>query len=216
LDLINKYPHQADLLSDMGMVGNFFGIETLNKKSGVAIGKGLDPSKVKDRLNWLGDRWKDKVNMAAGIIFGLPYDNKEYFAEMKNWILEKNNPLTQIEIYPLVLHKKNMWGHGSEFTLNPEIYGYNVYSHDTGNGIYWDLKSQGLNTNNVTRYANEIMYERLHMNKVSEFQILVQQNLGIPIKEVMKTKYLDLQDKFNMVDRNKTKLDEYKQKIGVL
>jgi hypothetical protein len=91
-----------------------------------------------------------------------------------------------------------------------------VYSYDTGKGTYWDLKSQGLNTNIVTRYANEIMYDRFGMNKVSEFQILTQQNLGIPISDIMNTKYVDLQSKFNMVDRNKKKLDEYKQKIGVL
>ena len=213
LDLINKYPHQADLLQEAGMVGNFFGIETLNKQSGVAIGKGLAPNKVKDRLYWLGERWKDKVNMVAGISFGLPYDTIEYFQEAKEWIVQKDNPLSSIEVYPLVLFKKekNKGDYGSEFSLNPEIYGYEIHSNN-----YWTLKSQGLDTNIVTHYANDVMEERWMMNKVSEFSIMTQQNVGIKIEDLMKCKYYELEGKFNMNLLSDRKLNEYKQLIGVL
>jgi len=211
LDLINKYPDQADLLQEAGLVGNFFGIETLNKQSGTAIGKGLSPTKVKDRLNWLGEKWKGKVNMGAGLIFGLPYDTIEYFKEVEHWVLDKHNPLSSIEVYPLMLFKTRKSKYGSEFSLNPEIYGYEVYDNN-----FWTLKEQGLDYNIVTNYASDIMVQRHLMNKVSEFQIMTQQNLGIPMSEIMNTRYVDLQERFDMVSRNKVKLNEYKQMIGVI
>lgn len=212
LDLINKYPHQADLLLESGLVGNFFGIETLNKKSGVAIGKGLEPNKVKDRLYWLKEKWSNKVNMGAGLIFGLPYDTPQYFDEVGKWVLEKDNPLSSIEIYPLMLFKvKDKNSYSSEFSMNPEIYGYEVYPNN-----FWTLKDQNLDLNIVTEYAHKIMQERFLMNKVSEFQILTQSNVGVPVQEIMNTRYVDLQEKFNMSYLNNIKLNQYKTMIGAI
>ena len=211
LDLINKYPEQADILQEAGLVGNFFGIETLNKQSGTAIGKGLSPTKVKDRLNWLGEKWKGKVNMGAGLIFGLPYDTIEYFNEVEKWILDKDNPLSSIEVYPLMLFKTKNRNHGSEFSLNPEIYGYEVHDNN-----FWTLKQQGLDYDLVNMYANKVMSQRNYMNKVSEFQIMTQQNIGVSIPEIMETRYVDLQSKFDVASKNTNMLNSYKQMIGVL
>jgi radical SAM superfamily enzyme YgiQ (UPF0313 family) len=215
LDLIYRYPHQADMLLDMGLVGNFFGIETLNKQSGIAIGKGLHPNKVKDTLHWLKSKWQDNVNMGCGIIFGLPYDTPEYFAEVETWALEKDNPLSSIEIYPLMLHhsktKDGYKLHSSEFSMNPEIYGYEI---DEDN--FWRLKSQGLDYGIVTDYANNLNRKRSPMNKVSEFQIMTQQNAGISISEVMSTTYDQLGSKFNMTKLNESRILEYKKMIGVI
>ena len=211
LDLINKFPHQADLLVDAGMVGNFFGIETLNKKSGVAIGKSLDPSKVKDRLYWLRDKWGSRVNMGAGLIYGLPYDTLEYFRETNDWILDKDNPLSSIEVYPLVLFKKHKGQYGSEFSMNPEIYGYEIFDNNM-----WILKEQGLDFNLVSSIASQVMRVRDPMNKVSEFQILTNQNLQIPIDEVMNCRYNELESRFNMSGRNLERLNEYKRMVGAI
>jgi hypothetical protein len=215
LDLINRFPHQADLLLEAGLVGNFFGIESLQPKSGKIVGKGLEPNKVKETLNWLRNKWGNKVNMGAGIIFGLPYDTVNYFKEIKKWIVSKDNPLTSIEVYPLILFKSkknNMPKNtGSEFSKNPEIYGYDVADDNT-----WKLERQKLNFNMVQEYANEIMSERYPINKVSEFQIMTQQNVGIPMKDLMDTYYIDLQDKFDMKTKNNNKLNEYKKMIGII
>lgn len=210
LDLINKYPHQADLLQEAGLVGNFFGIETLNKQSGTAIGKGLSPNKVKSRIEWLGEKWKGKVNMGAGLIYGLPYDTVEYFEETKKWVLDPNNPLSSIEVYPLMLFKKQKGAYGSEFSLNPEVYGYEI-----DNNNFWTLKSQNLDSSIVDRYAKDVMDERIKMNYVSEFSIMTQQNSGICIDALMKTKYIDLEKTFNMSELNFKRLQQYKGMIGV-
>jgi hypothetical protein len=148
--------------------------------------------------------------MGAGIILGLPYDTIDYFKEVEDWVLDKDNPLASIEVYPLMLFKKNKGSYGSEFSMNPEIYGYEI---DENN--YWNLKEQNLNSNIVTHYANKIMSKRYTLNKVSEFQIMTQQNLGIPISELLTTNYIDMETKFNVSSRNIIKLNEYKQRIGL-
>jgi radical SAM superfamily enzyme YgiQ (UPF0313 family) len=210
LDLLNKYPHQADLLQEAGLVGNFFGVETFNKQSGIAIGKSLAPNKVKDRLYWLKEKWNGKVNIGIGLIYGLPYDTVEYFEETNKWILEKDNPVDDIGVYPLVLFKKNKGDYGSEFSLNPEIYGYKIEDNN-----FWTLESQRLDYNIVSRYANAINHAREPMNKVSEFQIMTVANLGIKIDEILKLRYNELESKYNVSSINKMKLQQYKRMIGV-
>jgi len=44
--------------------------ETFNLKSGRVIGKGLHPDRVKKRLSWVKDKWKDKANIGTGLIIG--------------------------------------------------------------------------------------------------------------------------------------------------
>ena len=46
LDLLYSKPEQYQYLKDSGLVGCFFGIETLNHESGKCIGKGLHPDKI--------------------------------------------------------------------------------------------------------------------------------------------------------------------------
>jgi hypothetical protein len=110
-----------------------------------------------------------------------------------------------------MLFKSKKKNHGSEFTLNPEIYGYEVHDNN-----FWTLKQQGLDYDLVTMYANKVMSQRNYMNKVSEFQIMTQQNIGIPIPEIMETRYVDLQTKFDVASKNTNMLNSYKQMIGVL
>ncbi len=209
LDLLNKYRHQADLLTEAGLVGNFFGIETLNKKSGVAIGKGLSPDKVKDTIYWLGEKWKNKVNMGCGLIFGLPYDTVEYFKEVEDWVLDPNNPMSSIEVYPLVLFKKKVGEYSSEFSMNPEIYGYEIDSNNN-----WTLKEQGLNSDICKQYTNDLMRRRFPMNKISEFQLMTFANMGIDIPSIQNLKYVDV-TKYNFSEINALKLNQYKTMLGL-
>lgn len=208
IDLLNKFPHQADQLLEMGLVGNFFGIETLNWQSAKAIGKGLHPNKVKDRLHWLKERWKGKVNMGAGFIYGLPYDTLEYFDELEKWILDKDNPLSFIETYPLRLFytkKKD----SSEFTMNPEIYGYEI---DTNN--HWELKSQGLTYSQCLKIAEDVAIKRRPLQHPADFLIMTQSSCGIGFGDLLETRIDDLESKFDMTNRNWDRLSWYKERVG--
>lgn len=213
IDLIHKYPHQADLLTEMGLIGNYFGIESLNQKSAVSIGKGLHPHKVKDRLYWLREKWKNKVNMAAGFILGLPYDNYEYFSELINWCIETDNPLQNISFYPLYLFKNtniDLNEYRSEFSLKPEIYGYEFTSEDR-----WKLKESDLTFESVKLIANKCQNIVNPTNKFAEFQMITALNTGISLEDLYSLTVENIYQKYDTAQMNEDKLTEYKTLINL-
>jgi hypothetical protein len=219
IDLINKYPHQADLLAEMGLVGNYFGLETMQPKSATAIGKGLHPNKVKDRLYWLGEKWHMKVNMAAGFILGLPYDTKEYFKELYEWARREDNPLGYIDFYPLFLYNRKgqnierLAAYSSEFSLNPEVYGYEF--PDNEKYKEWVLPANDLTVEKCTQTANWFRHQMKFRNKFSEFQMITAMNVGISREDLHSMTIKDLMRKYPMDKLNSIKLNEYKNIIGI-
>jgi radical SAM superfamily enzyme len=218
LDLINKFPHQADLLTEMGLIGTYFGIETFQADSAKAIGKGLAPNKVKDRLFWLEEKWNNKVNIGAGFILGLPYDTHDYFNELINWCMQPDVPLQQISFYPLFLFARNkdnverLRAYTSEFSLHPDIYGY-VFKEDNMN---WELPSQNLSyaeCQKIANYFSSLVYPN---NKVAEFQMITNLNVGVKIEDLYTLTESEIHKKYNMEMLTNQRVNEYKQMIGVL
>ena len=219
IDLLNKYPHQADLLTEMGLIGTYLGIETLQADSAKCIGKGLHPNKVKDRLYWLAEQWKNKVNIASGFILGLPYDSKEYFNELFNWCREFDNPIQRIDFYPLYLYnrpnnarKDELKKYTSEFSLNPEIYGYQFKGEDNFNN--WQLDNE-LTYKTCSDIAQQFQNVIQHRNKIAEFQMITALNIGIELNDLYSLTEPQILQKYDTVKLNTVKLDQYKKLIGI-
>lgn len=213
IDLIHKYPHQAEQLADMGLIGTFFGLETLQKESAKSIGKGLNPEKVKERLYWLKEQWVGKVNMEAGFILGLPYDTEAYFQELINWCLENDNPLDAVHFYPLIMFnykEKQLHRYTSEFAINPEVYGYKM-----DNTCYWSLPQQKLNFDICSDYSNKFNTLRKSMNKVSGFYTTTCLNTGVSLEDIYNLTQNEIEAKYNIPEMNKQKMNEYKRMIGL-
>lgn len=212
LDLIDRFPHQADLLLEAGLVGNFFGIESFNHKSARAIGKGLHPDRVKERLNWVRNKWRGKVSTGVGLIIGLPYDDEKYFQELYDYVHSADYDVQETSFNALHITDKtkgvNLYG--SEFAMNPEIYGYTF--DDRG----WVHKEQGLDfvtCNKLSKFfANSFSEKR----KVPDFQVITYLNMGIPIEDIMNLTVTDLHKKYNIPKINDEKLTMYKQMIGAV
>jgi hypothetical protein len=217
IDLINKYPHQADILTDMGLIGTFFGLETMQADSAKAIGKGLAPNKVKDRLYWLADRWKHKVNISAGFILGLPYDDVFYFDDLISWSLESDNPIQQIEFYPLYLFNHTVPGdrkpYLSEFSLHPEIYGYKFPG--TENYSHWKLPEQNLNYEICTEISNSYNQLIRTRNKYASFAMMLFLNVGVTLDDLYDLTMDQIAQKYNIPALNAVKISEYKRMLGV-
>ena len=215
IDLINKYPHQADILTEMGMVGTFFGLETLQPESARVIGKGLHPSKVKDRLYWLAEKWKNKANIESGFIIGLPYDNFSYFNELLMWSLEEDNPIQAIHDYPLMLfyYEKNnkLKKYSSEFSLNPEIYGYEFNE----GVVMWNLPSQKLNYNVCSNVASKFADLRSPMNKIAGFQMITSLNTGVELQDLYDHTQQEIERKYDIPKMNADKINKYKRLVGL-
>ena len=218
VDLIHKYPHQATLLKEMGLIGTYFGLETMQPNSAKSIGKGLHPTKVKDRLYLLAEEWKNSVNIGAGFILGLPHDTESYFEELISWCMESNNPLQHISFYPLYLFPRksdhDLAAYTSEFSLKPEIYGYEF--NDKTNWMNWNLQEQNVSYEKCNLIANEFNSIITPRNKVAEFQMITNLNIGIDIEDLYKHTLIELNQKYDIPKMNSIRINEYKQLIGVL
>lgn len=213
LDLIDRFPHQADLLLESGLVGNFFGIETFNHNSGKSIGKGLHPDRTKKRLNWVRDKWEGKVNTIVGLIVGLPHDNEKYFRELESYLLSDEYPAQKTVINALHIFDKSKGVnlYGSEFSLNAEIYGYK-FDRDGK----WYHEQQGFNFDNMMDTANYFGNLMAPKNKVSGFEMMTYMNLGIPLDAILKYTEIELQELYDIPKLNDDKLTMYKQMIGAI
>jgi radical SAM superfamily enzyme YgiQ (UPF0313 family) len=212
LDLIDRFPHQAELLTDAGLVGTFFGVESLNHKSARCIGKGLHPDKVKRRLSLLKDQWKGKVNMSMGLIMGLPYDDESYFTEIYDYITSPDYPVQATSFNPLVMvdKTKSLNLYSSEFTKNPEIYGYSFDEQG------WVHKEQNLTFTKCLDIANYFNSIKRDEEYVADFGVTTYLNLGIDLHDIMRYNIVTLHKKYDIPKLNNENLMMYKQMIGAI
>lgn len=212
LDLINKFPHQADLLLEAGLVGNFFGIESFNHKSSRAIGKGLHPDKIKSRLSWVADKWKGKVNIGVGLIIGLPYDDDKYYRELWDYIHSSEYPAhyTSVNGLHITDKSKGINLYGSEFAMNPEIYGYKF------NEQGWYHEEQGTDFTSSLRIAeqfNDSLHDKI---KIADFQVITSLATGVSMDDILNLTINQITQKYDIPSMNKQRIDYYKQKIGAM
>lgn len=177
LDLMNSHREQVALLKEMGLIGAFFGIETLNHKSGQTIGKGLHPEKVKEFLFELKDtHWKNDVNITIGLISGLPFETIQSHQDTLKWI--NDGSLCNVDrIRPAALSIPNplidRYPFKSEFQINAPKYGFywpNSKSN-TWKNMSHEIKSQDM----ATDMAKEIFIVAKDVKKVTKG------NFGLPL-----------------------------------
>jgi radical SAM superfamily enzyme YgiQ (UPF0313 family) len=137
LDLIHKHPEQSDLLYEMGLGSAFFGIETLNHRTGKTIGKGMHPTKVKDFLVDLHDnRWKKEIPITCSFIIGLPYETEQSVRSSHEWC--KQSPINDVW-FPLFIRSDTHFK--SEFDLNYNNYGYTIDDNGQWAAEFFDYNS---------------------------------------------------------------------------
>jgi|GEM_PF-1330342 len=98
LDVLGANPDMAPMLKEIGLRSVEFGVETMNKKTGKFIGKLGDRDKIIKYLEDLKTQWKDDVYIAAGFIIGLPHEDENSIRETMNWLYQKDNPLSGIQM----------------------------------------------------------------------------------------------------------------------
>lgn len=123
LDLLRRFPDMAEKLKESGLLSCFMGVETINDKSGKAVGKGLGKERTTEALEICSKSWNNNVLVWAGFILGLPFDNEDTKYELLEWL---NTPLIKsviTDISPSPLYLSPALGI-SEIDKNPEKFGY--------------------------------------------------------------------------------------------
>ena len=91
-DLMISRKHDKEELLRMGFIGHFYGIETFNQKTGKAVGKGMDPEKMKDGLldakEYFTKNGSGRYKGTTSFIVGLPYEDFNSLDNTKKWLKE--------------------------------------------------------------------------------------------------------------------------------
>ena len=126
LDLLAKHKHTIDLLVEAGQRAFYFGIETWNKKSGQAVGKGLAWEKQYEALRYIKDRVGDEVMLHGNFIVGLPHETVESLNRTVGILERPNFPIDSALFLNFTMENTNNFTFNSEIALNPEKFGYEV------------------------------------------------------------------------------------------
>lgn len=122
LELFMQFPEMIKLARRIGIKGITFGIETLNKKAAVTIGKSTQIEKIKDFLLEFKGSNPD-IHTSSGFIAGLPHEDLESCQQTNDWLL-KTKSLNSWKFSPLYLDNLQTNEYASYFSKNIEQYGY--------------------------------------------------------------------------------------------
>lgn len=160
VDMIYRYPEMRELLLDSGAVSLAFGIETFNVKAGKAVGKGLDPNKVKQTLHYCREKWKDKIITSSNFIVGLPGETEQSIWETVDYLVSDDSPLDVFGFLPLFIREGEDGRPGSKIDADPAKFGYVI---DKGK---WSSTNMSYNEAlNLTRK----IYTRKDVNDKAKF-----------------------------------------------
>jgi hypothetical protein len=88
-DLLINRKQDWDHLIRMGFLGHFYGVETFNAKSGKAVGKGMNPERVKEGLievkNYFSNASNKMYRAIVAMIGGLPFETPESLNATSEW-----------------------------------------------------------------------------------------------------------------------------------
>jgi|LakMenE01Jun11ns_1017448.scaffolds.fasta_scaffold9940930_2 radical SAM superfamily enzyme YgiQ (UPF0313 family) len=104
-DLLHTRPGDIEHLARMQFNGQFYGIESFNRPSAAAIGKGMDSDKIKQVLLDTKAYFLKHNGYYRGsisLIAGLPYDTEETMGETLKWC-EEHWKTNNVLIHPLVI-----------------------------------------------------------------------------------------------------------------
>ena len=126
-DLITRYPQMRELLLESGAIGIMFGIETFNKKAGLAVGKGMDPMRKKETVERCRELWKGKILITGTFIVGLPGETEESIWNTVDYILADTSPFDVVGFAALhISDNQNSGTLKSEISMNHKKFGYEL------------------------------------------------------------------------------------------
>lgn len=170
---------RADLLQTKGMIeelarmnfgGQYYGVETFNKKSGQVIGKGMDPEKVKQLVLKTKDYFKQQNKTYRGtisLIVGLPYSVEQEWYDAMAWL--KENWLTEsLVIFPLIVEnldegREKDHTNVSKFAKNLQKYGLRSLGTDNVN-FFPNPEECFFNWKEGNYSNNEVLWQHDTMN----------------------------------------------------
>jgi len=213
LDLIAQNNSLIDKLYDIGLRGIYFGIETLNKRTGLIIGKGFDRDKQINTITKIRNRFDNKVLMHGSFILGLPEEPIDSMRHTFNQLMDESIPLHTFIFHGLRLSKSESVPFNSELGKNFKDYGYTEINNDV-NSTTVNWINENLDHSMAIRLANEFNgaaqnSNRLYIPGQLGFSL---KNLGYSDDYISNTKYKEL-DWTQITIRKDLYITKYKETL---
>tara|TARA_B110000902_G_C14267757_1_gene571987 strand:- start:110 stop:1684 length:1575 start_codon:yes stop_codon:yes gene_type:complete len=125
-DLLVCKPKDWQMIHDIGLNSQFYGIESFHTPSAKAVGKGMHSGRLQDGLlaykEWARERGHFQAHLS--LIAGLPHETLDSLRETKRWIVNNWDGQTS-QIMPLwIPDKTRQYEEQSRFAMDPQKYGY--------------------------------------------------------------------------------------------
>lgn len=209
LDLIMRFPEMADYLKESGLISAVFGIETINKKSGVCIGKGVDPELQIQFLRELKNNQFSNILTHSGLLVGLPKDRPNEMDLIEEFIFSDRNPLDHVSVDPLYItpseeEYKGYRNDYSTFDLEYKKYGYECYletDQSARTEIKWRNNQINMTFDQAYDFANRMNYKIANQTdkfKIGGFKFPFYKGLGIPESDLLTLSKRQIQKKYNI------------------
>ena len=202
LDLISQNNELIDKLYDIGLRGAYFGIETLNKRTGLIIGKGFDRAKQIKTIEQIRNRYGNTVMMHGSFILGLPEESVDSMQQTFNQLMDGSIPLHSFIFHGLNLYKNESVPFNSELGKNYTDYGYN----DAGT----DINSTKINwSNKYCNYQTVLnLAETFNKEAQSSGRMYLSKQIGMSLKNLGYSEEYISNTKFNDIDWNQIVLQK--------
>lgn len=159
-DLLIANKDTWDPLTRLGFFGHAYGIETFNSATGKCIGKGMDPSRVKEGLLAVREHF-DAIEPYRGninMVCGLPFETKKSWQEGVDWLLKywTNEEYGDISaVYALEIPTSSIDSKLSFISRNWKELGYRIKP----------TKTEKTNADMSAKWADEVLnWENDHMD----------------------------------------------------
>jgi radical SAM superfamily enzyme YgiQ (UPF0313 family) len=202
-DLLHAYPETIDMMHEMGIVGAFFGIESLNDRARKTASKGFSAEKNLRVLETVNKKWTDTV-ITSSFIYGLPNDTPD---TMRQWTEQIFNcgvfDNHDVIVQPLYLLGSEAT-YATDFDKEMDKHGYEY----VGGGTQW--------TNTVTTFKEMVdMSEDTHrrlrdtVRPFGGFQFATLLGYGIPFEKLRMLNSNSVQDIDYIENLTKQKFNHY-------
>ena len=182
-DLMVQRSRDREELLRMNFLGHYYGIESFNRESAKAVGKGMDSAKLQQGLieckNYFQKNSNNLYRGTIGLIVGLPHETIDSLGRTTNWL--NANWLDQTATsYPLHIGTNN-FERPSKMSLNYKKYGYEIaddgdFSYNSASkSTTLNWKSTWMDLQTATNYSKVInstkqwrKYDAFSLAKIQE------------------------------------------------
>lgn len=179
-DLIAVHPEQKQELLRMNVLGQFYGIESMNAKTAKSVGKGMDPNRVKqcliDTKNYFLSNGRRLYRGHIGLIAGLPFETEQSLNDAVSWIVD-NWQGQSFGIHPLLLPKKDSVVKHSSISSDLLAYGYEEMTPEEisqGNPEHYAKIKKIQKKHEYTQVGEELYWKNENMNLFDAQRIIAE------------------------------------------